>query len=136
MQKESMAGINEQRKFTRINRSASIKHVKFHLGSDLKVPLRSLSKDISAGGILFDSAQFYDIGDIVRLEIDLPGWEKFKPEFYKPPLGKSEPVIALVKVIRVFLKGVGAYEIGASFVGIDDGHQMALTKYIKQQKLR
>jgi len=37
----------------------------------------------------------------------------------------------LVKVIRaVPLKG-GVYEIGASFVGIDDGHQMALAKYIK-----
>jgi hypothetical protein len=49
-------------------------------------------------------------------------------------LTKSEPVIVLVRVIRVFLKGAGAYEIGANFVGIDDGHQMALAKYIKQQK--
>ena len=129
-----MNQISEHRKFTRIKKTASIKHVKFHLGGDGNDALKSLCKDISAGGILFESEVFYETNDIVRLEIDLPGWEKFKPEFFKLHLTKSEPVIALVKVRRaISLKG-GMYEIGASFVGIDEGHQMALAKFIKKQQ--
>jgi len=124
----------EKRKFTRMRISRSVKHVKFHLGSTSPSLLNALSKDLSAGGVLFESEIKYDTGDIVRMEIDLPGWEKYKPEFYKLHLSKSDPVITLVKVTRVKPLGGGIYEIGASFVGIDDGHQMALAKYIKQQK--
>ena len=134
MQGINMTTLPEKRKFTRLKTSSPIMYVTFQLGDNSSLGLRSMSKDLSAGGILFESAQFYDVGDIVRLEIDLPGWEKYKPEFYKPHLSKSEPVIVLVKVRRIFLRGGGAYEIGASFVGIDDGHQMALTRYIKEQK--
>ena len=121
----------EQRKFVRIRISNSVKHVKFNLGGNVVDTPVSLTKDLSAGGVLFESTRIYEIGDIIRLEIDVPGWEKFKPEFYKPHLSKSEPVIVLVKVVRVVFKDIDVYDIAASFVGIDDGHQMALAKYIK-----
>jgi len=124
----------ENRKFIRIKTNTLLKHVKFYLGVNAREALNSLSKDISAGGVLFESSVFYEIGDIVRLEIDLPGWEKFKPEFYKPHLSKSEPIIALVRVKRVVVIKKGGYEIAGIFAGIDDGHHMALVKYIKQQK--
>jgi hypothetical protein len=128
-----MASASERRKFIRIKKSNALKHVKFQLSGGAGDALQSLSKDLSAGGILFESAVLYAIGDILRLEINVPGWEKFKPEFYKPGLTKSEPLIVLVKVMRVERVGAGKHDIGCMFVGIDDGHQMALAKYLKQQ---
>jgi len=128
-----MASASDRRKFIRVKNINTLKHVKFHLGGSVNDALQSLSKDLSAGGILFETSVLYAIGDILRLEINVPGWEKFKPEFYKPGLTKSEPLIVLVKVMRVERVGIGQYDIGCMFVGIDDGHQMALAKYIKQQ---
>ena len=99
-----MKTLMEHRKYIRIKKSVAIKHIKFHWLVNENDALRSLAKDISAGGILFESAEFYDVGDIIRLEIDLPGWEDFKSEYYKPHLSKSQPVIALVRVRRIFLR--------------------------------
>ena len=126
-----MATTSERRKYLRVKKNSSLKHVKFHLGEAGSDTFQSLSKDLSAGGILFESNILYAIGDVVRLEIAVPGWEKFKPEFYKPHISKSEPVVVLVKVMRIERVGYGKYNIGAMFVGIDDGHQMALASYIK-----
>jgi len=123
----------ENRKFIRVKTGFPLKHVKFHLGLNVADALQSLSKDLSAGGLLFESSDLYAEGDILRLEIDLPGWEKFKPEFFKPHISKSGPVIALVKVLRVKRVDFGRYEIAALFVGIDEGHQMALVKYVKSR---
>lgn len=129
-----MATINERRKFIRIKTNAHLKHVKFQMGIIVSEAPEGLAKDLSAGGIAFESNVPYEINDIVRLEIDVPGWEKFKPEFIKPgQVSKSQPIVVLVKVVRSKRLGIGKHEICVSFVGIDDGHQMALTKYIKQK---
>ncbi len=89
------------------------------------------SKNISAGGILFEVNDQYAIGDLLRLEMDLPGWNKYKPEFYKEDsLSVDEPLVCLGAVVRVEKLSNGKYDIGVCLSGIDDGHQMALKKYI------
>ena len=127
--------IQEKRKYLRIKTTKHIKHTLFSLlGASLSSAPESTSRDLSAGGIMFESKNSYSVGDIIRLEAQIPGWEKYKPEFIKPgQLSRSEPVIALAKVVRVKIVSVGKYEISVQFVGIDDGHQMGLAKYIKQQ---
>lgn len=130
-----MTNPSEKRKFIRIKASHLTRHIKFRLpGVDLFPDKESASKDISAGGVLFTSDHAYTVGDILRMELHIPGWEKFKTEFYKADrTAKSLPVLVLVKVVRVQAISGGKFDIGVSFVGIDDGHQQALSKYIAQQ---
>ena len=93
-------------------------------------------KDISAGGLLFECKRKYDIGNLLKLEIVIPGWEKFKSEFYKPDeSSRSKPLIALASVVRVEMVKPGLYDIGVSFAGIDEGHQSALLQYIQRQPI-
>ncbi|MBF0479439.1 MAG: PilZ domain-containing protein [Candidatus Omnitrophica bacterium] len=93
------------------------------------------TKNISAGGILFESRHPYELGALLQVEADVPGWEKFKTEFYKEEqISRSLPVVILVSVVRVEAIEIGRkYDIGAAFVGIDRGHQGALVKYIKSR---
>jgi len=70
---------------------------------------------------------------VLRIEIKIQDWEKFKPEFYKPDkLTVSKPLVAIVKVVRVEDIGGGQYEIGVDFSGMDEGHRIALAKYVKK----
>lgn len=123
----------ERRKFLRVVSKRPIKHTKFRLfGKNSEKLTESITRNLSAGGILFESDVLYLPGDLVRIEIEIPGWEKYKTEFIKPgQVTKSEPVTVLAKVIRVEIKNPRLYEVRAAFVGIDDDHQKALTKFFK-----
>ena len=92
-------------------------------------------KNYSLGGALFESKTEYHIGDILKMEITIPGWEKYKNEFYREDkISRLEPVTILASVIRVeVLIPDQLYEIGVQFVGIDEGDRWALMKQIKTQ---
>jgi c-di-GMP-binding flagellar brake protein YcgR len=127
---------SERRKYVRIKANRPIKHTRFALfAKDLVQDFEAMSKDISAGGVLFESQTLYAPGDLVRMEIDIPGWEKYKTEFIKPgKLSQSLPVSVLAKVIQAEIKAHGLYEIRAAFVGIDEDHQKALSKFLVNYK--
>lgn len=98
--------------------------------------IRAVAKNISAGGVLFESHIKYDIGNLLKLDIDLPGWEKFKAEFYKyDEVTHTEPLVILATVVRVeVLKPEKLYDIGVCFSAIDEGHRWALLKYITRSR--
>ncbi|NTV29820.1 MAG: hypothetical protein HGA80_07055 [Candidatus Omnitrophica bacterium] len=93
----------------------------------------AFTKNLGEGGILFESDVFFDIGVMLKLEIDIPGWEKYKAEFYKgdAPSGRK-PFVVLGKVVRVEDIGGGRFDIGVVFMAVDGGHKMALHKYVEQ----
>ena len=92
-------------------------------------------KNYSSAGALFESKAKYDIDDILKIEITIPGWEIYKNEFYREDKDtRREPIIILAAVVRVeAIRPNELYEIGVEFVGIDDGDRWALMKQIKKQ---
>lgn len=124
---------DERRKYLRVVSKRPIKHTKFRLfGKNSEKLTESITKNLSAGGILFESDVLYLPGDLVRMDIDIPGWEKYKTEFLKPgQINRNQPVTVLAKVIRVEIKFPRLYEVRAAFVGIDEDHQKALSKFFK-----
>lgn len=126
--------ISERRKFVRVKSTRPIKHTRFALFSrDLEKNFDAVSKNLSAGGVLFESQTLYAPGDLVRMEIDIPGWEKYKTEFIKPgQTTASHPVSVLARVIQSEIIAHGLYDIRAAFVGIDENHQKALSIYFKK----
>ncbi len=122
----------EQRRYVRIKQNAILtceKYV-FPPGSDAR--LQASAKDVSSGGVLFESANAYAIGDTLWIGLSLPGWEKCKVEFYKGGDSYSSPLWALVSVVRVEALGNGRFDIGARFCALDAGDQLALEKYLNE----
>ena len=126
----------ERRKFIRIQAQYMLRHEKYTLRAvQDREAVKGVIKNYSGDGALFESKVKYDIGDILKLEISIPGWEKFKTEFYKDnKTSASEPLVILASVVRVEVITLDQlYDIGVYFVGIDKGHQGALIKQINAQ---
>lgn len=124
---------SERRRYIRIPVSCVLKLEEFSFNNDSPTDVDEVDvKDLSAGGILIETAKKYELGDILKVELRVPGWEKFKPEFLKPGVEKQEnsAIIALASVVRVEVLASGAYELGVRLTGIDDGHRLALERFI------
>lgn len=136
--KRSQTNTAERRKFLRLESHHLLNHERFRLqniagGTDAE---HSTMKNISWGGLLFESKRQYNIGDFLKLEIELPGWEKFKNEFLKPDeISRSRPLVVLGRVVRVENISQGIFDIGVSFVSVDHDHREAVMKYVKQTLL-
>ena len=123
--------ITEKRIYIRIDEQDVIHCEKYSIPRDENSQIEGMTKNISGGGVLFTSKTPFEVGQILRLEISLAGWERFKIEFYKEDrLAHSKPIIVLATVVRVELMEDGLYDIGVCFAGIDEGHKWALLKYI------
>ncbi|MCD4780383.1 MAG: PilZ domain-containing protein [Candidatus Omnitrophica bacterium] len=131
----------ERRKYIRIP-SQNILYLKKFSVRDLTVDKRierkieAITKNLSVGGVLFDSDIKYSLGSLLKIELNLPGWEKFKNEFYRfDKTSRSEPLIVLANVVRLeVIIPEKSYEIGVCFSAIDTGHRWALMKYINSKK--
>jgi len=129
----------ERRKYVRLPTDTILKCSVFSghdFGMDDVVKKSSaVVKNVSAGGVLFESSTNFSIGTLLRLEISVPGWDKFRQEFYKEyATSQSKPIVVLATVVRVeVVDPAGVYDIGACFSAIDTGHQWAVMKYITQE---
>lgn len=122
----------EKRQYIRINLSRVARVSKYQFGSG-EEKIQNVVHNISAGGIMFHSNVAYDIGSLLKIELDIPEWYKHRSEFYKNPSDASKPFIALATVVRIEVVDheSGKYEIGTCFVNIDQGHLDALMKFVK-----
>lgn len=129
----------ERRKYIRIPAKHILECKRFTaedlISEEVGNHIRSITRNCSAGGVLFETNTRFYIGELLEIEINIPGWEKFKAEFYKGDAISSEkPLIVLATVIRVdTVEPNTRYEIGVCFSAIDKGHEWAILKYINQK---
>ena len=126
----------DRRRFTRIDEEDLLVCEPFNansFGGHGDKRMRAFTKSLSEGGILFESDTIFELATLLRLEIDIPGWEKYKPEFRKSSesIGRR-PLVVLGKVVRVEDVGGGFFDIGVAFAAVDEGHRMALKKYLER----
>ncbi|MEI6631292.1 MAG: PilZ domain-containing protein, partial [bacterium] len=80
----------------------------------------SVTRDISAGGMLFVSNEPLDIGSILEMKIELPDNE--------------EPIECLARVVRIDEAGdVNSYNVAVCFLDITGAQRSRLNKYIKTE---
>ena len=129
-----MTSDSNRRKYVRIPDNSVITCEKYAIprkGADERYEVKA--RNLSAGGLLFVTDKKFNMADILRLEVEIHNWEKFKAEFYKPDaLTTSKPLVVIAEVVRVEAIGGGKYEIGVDFSGMDEGHRLALDKYVKK----
>lgn len=59
-------------------------------------------KNISGGGVLFESDSVLPVGTLLKMKLKIPGWQKHKTEFLKHDRDSTaEPLVALGHVVRV-----------------------------------
>ena len=126
----------ERRKFFRIHEEDVLVCEPFDAsvlgGSSLK-RRHVVARNLSQGGLLFESREPFEIGTILKLQADIPGWEKYKTEFIKvDALSGRQPLVMLGKVVRVEDIGAGNFDIGVAFLALDEGHKLALKKYLEK----
>ena len=90
------------------------------------------TKDLSEGGILFQSEVLFTIGTYIKLEFYVHDWEKHKIEFYKQEDLEKGPFTVIGKVVRDEVITPGHFDIGIEFIAVDMGHKQALKNYIKK----
>jgi len=112
----------ERRVYHRLDSKVNIRYKVFKSVQDLSkgkiTPEHlSVSKDISAGGVLFVSDESLSVGSILELKIELPD-------------GK-EPIESMARVVRVEEKEEGKhYDVAVCFLDITSAERVRLNKYI------
>jgi type II secretory ATPase GspE/PulE/Tfp pilus assembly ATPase PilB-like protein len=121
--KEDPSGA-ERRLYSRLDQKVNLRYKIFESKTDL--PKRNLfheylsvTKDISAGGLLFFSDEPIAADSLVELKIELPG--------------SMKPVECLAKVIRSSELKDGSFNIAACFLDIAASDKVRLNKYIDSQ---
>lgn len=133
MQKVS---VKERRKYVRVLTNDIIKCERYEVPPpEKREKQEALMKNISAGGILFESREKFDIWDVLKLEINLPGWEKCRPVFQDKgvPYG-SKPLVSLASVVRVEFIDKNLFDIGVYFKNMDDETWLTLLNYVDKRK--
>ena len=84
-----------------------------------------------SGGFIFASAELFNVGDLLRLELRIPGWGKFMAA--QPRAGKAredDKLDVLGKVTLAEMTLDGGYDIGVCFVNLDSGRRELLLRHL------
>lgn len=117
--------VTDRRDYIRLNNSINIRYRVFRSHEELikrgfKPEEFSITKNISAGGLLFISSELLPLGTVLELYIDLPYEE--------------ETIQCLAKVIRVEDLGQNnKYDIAVCFLDMTGAQRARLDKYVKTE---
>ncbi|MFH1900790.1 MAG: ATPase, T2SS/T4P/T4SS family [Candidatus Omnitrophota bacterium] len=113
---------SERRVFPRLDKKIPIHYRLFSSQESTELLSKVVfTKNLSAGGILFEASQSLTVGSILEVTIELPKQE--------------EPIICLVRVIRVSLpQKLDIYDTAIIFLDISSADRQKLSKYIHQQE--
>lgn len=116
------AGTNNKRAYSRLNGRINLRYKAYKSKEELRtgfVPEQlSVTKNISAGGILFASDEAFAVGTVLELKIELPD--------------SKEAVECLARMIRIEEIEAGkSYNIAANFLDMTSAQRVRLNKYIE-----
>jgi Tfp pilus assembly pilus retraction ATPase PilT len=113
---------SERRVYSRIGNRINLRFKPFKNAEELTqrgftLDQLTVTKDISAGGLLFVSTQIFNIGIFLELKIELPN--------------KEEVIECLARVVRVeeLIEGK-SYDVAAVFLDITSAQRARLDKYV------
>lgn len=116
----------ERRSYSRL-KSGIIVHYKVFKSQEellkrgIKPEQFSLTKNISAGGVLFDAGEFISLASIIELRLELPD-------------NKNEPVECLARVIRSEeIEENKIYETAVCFLAITSAERARLDRFIEKE---
>ncbi len=120
----------ERRQYRRIPLEASLsfQELSFHKG---EAPAMTSYRDVSAGGLLVESPRAFPLGTLLKLELRVPGWGRFRNHFGPVQDAEVRPLVALGMVVRVEQLDTGGYELGVKFQNVYPDDLEALVKFLE-----
>ncbi len=128
---EAMA-VDERRIKSRFNIKLQASMKEFSL-SESKPALEAEVMDLSEEGAGLNLKGKLNQGSIAKLALNIPGWDRYLNEFYKEGAASSQPFVALVEVVWTNVREES--EVGVKFVGIDEGHRKALSRFLSKSMI-
>ncbi len=128
--------VEQRRKFYRLPMDHVVEFTEYDFSSEKKPFNISKLKNVSGGGVLFQSSRPFPIGSFIKIKMNIPGWDRYKTAFIKPDwTSVTEPLIILGSVVRVEeIESDNMYDIGIVFKCIDESHRDALMNYLDDLK--
>lgn len=125
---------HKRRRYHRAPKKSLVSHKVLDFGAQDAGGETSRMRDLSPSGVRFHSQTDYPPGALLQLDLDLPGWEKEKIDFFKSdPDEALKPLVVLAEVRWVKPDPAGdGFEVGALFVNIDEWHRKALVAYLEK----
>jgi len=122
---QKLSGL-ERRAYSRLQSGISVQYKVFKSQEELlkrgfKPEQFSLTKNISAGGLLFDAGEFISLSSIIELKLELPD-------------KKDEPIECLARVIRSEeIEENKIYETAVCFLAITSAERARLDRFIERE---
>ena len=120
----------ERRKFKRLPKSASLK-VQVLAYEEKPAQDVTLYKDLSGGGMLFESEIPYEKGTLLKIQAMVPGWGGYIRNFKRSEDNEKKTLVTVAEVVRVEAMAEKGFEVGVRFVNIYENDHRALIEYIE-----
>ena len=122
--------MKERRQFVRVPRRGLLRFRAINLPKELLDGDEAFYSNISAGGILFESAQPLELDTLLKLEIELRDWSRHLPDVTDRHM--NLPLKILGRVVHCEeVVPQSAYSIGIQFVGLEPKYQSAILQYLQ-----
>lgn len=117
--------------YIRVPKDFVVTYNELSMGSGEREKFTSKLINISVHNILFESEKKYTDGTVIKLEFQMPRWEKFSPEFMKfDRTSISKPFVAIGQVGQVWEYEKDRYLLGVELKNVDTTHSEALRRYL------
>ena len=124
--------MKERRLFVRVPRKGLVKFRTMNLPKTLWRDDETIYKNISAGGLLFESPHALPLGTLLKLEIELRDWSRYVDQRAPAPY-TDLPLKLLAEVVRCAeVAPRAAYDVAVEFVGLDPKYQQAIVAYLDE----
>ncbi len=123
-------GLEEKRKYKRIDLKGYITLSPFSLKGNAR-PLKGKFKNISEGGILFESPVSVGISSLLKIEFYLPNNKALAARYkeFTNVIGKK--IVILGKVVREVKNKKGLWELGIEFINMYEGDRINLKRFLE-----
>lgn len=128
----------DRRSFERLESGFTARVQEVDLYQELNLSRRKKDVDgkilnISASGALLSASQNFSEKSILKLDIDMPEWQKHTGSFFSHEVVLPSPPMTLTaEVIRAQKVQYGLYQFAVRFVGIDSIRSRALNNMVRE----
>ncbi len=117
----------EKRKYVRLPKKYLMHCTNVFPTDDEAFKIAGEVKNISGGGVIFSSRKNYAAGEVLELELDIPGWQKYSQDAdVSTDDSKNKPLVARGVVTRTAKAGTDLYDIAVELLDMDRKDRWAL----------
>lgn len=106
----------------------SFQELRFGLGAEA---LEASYRDVSGGGLLLGSPREVPLGTLLKLQVEVPGWNPDAQRFGPAKEASGRPLVAVGQVVRLEHLDDGTYELGIKFLNVHPDDWAALAAFLE-----